>query len=534
MKDNLKKTRFFRFKPPVVLLILLVLTSSLLQAQVSHSAAYTIQYDPSVAAIVAQVNKTTLYNYVSALSGQKAVTIGGTSYTLRTRNTNSGIPAQKATQYIYQYLLGLPGMDSVSYADWQVIGSASRNVVGVLTGATHPDEIVLLTAHLDDMPNGSTAPGADDNASGAAALMYAARLLSQHSFDRTIRFVFFTGEEQWLLGSGIYAKAARDAGENIVAVLNMDMIGWESDGEPIMRIHTRPASTGTKDLEIADLFVGVVDTYAINLTPIITSYGMGESDHGSFWDQDYPAVCIIEDDGDGDSLGDFTPYYHTTSDTIDKLNMPFFTNIAAATIGSAAHLAFINDGALPSTGTPTRTAIPSSTPIWLVTPTKIATPLPGTVLIVRPVLAPTPGNLCATGWLKIALGGFKDTNLYLTTNVTHASDANNAGKWTPVIPKTGRYKLEAYISHHGSLKWACPSVTVTRNTSRARYIVQSSTGKTAVVLDQSSYDNAWANLGQFKFAAGKSGYISLKEFTGEADASRLLVYNVLRLTWIGP
>ena len=628
MGNNRIKT--LRFRQSAFLLIAAILVISLLPIQVAQSAAYTVQYDPTIAGIIAQVDQNTLYNYVAGLSGVQPVMIGGTSYTIRTRNTDSGTPIQKATQYAYEYMAALPGLDSVTYHNWTDSGSSSRNVVGVLTGITRPTEIILLTAHLDDMPDGTVAPGADDNASGAAALMLAAKVLSPHTFERTIRFVFFTGEEQDVYGSWAYATAAKAAGDNIVAVVNMDMLGWESDGDPTMRVHTRPSSTGAKDLEIANLFVAVVNTYAIDLTPVVTSYGMDESDHYSFWAKGYPAVCIIEDDGDLQSWGDFNPYYHTTSDTLSRLNMPYFTDIVSAAVGSTAHLAFLDDGTPAATSTftltptqtatttptrtppltytptiantptltftpsstptrtpgpantPTRTPTPSytptqtftlsntpvivntptrtsaptrtftptrkptatrtSTPIFTATktrtptrtPTVTRTPAPASAIVVNPVLSPLPGGVCSTGWYKISLGGYNKSNLYLTTNVKNAYDSYNSGKWTPNILQSGRYKVEAYIGHHASINFSCPNVTVSLNTSNARYTVQYSGGRATVAVDQGPLDNAWANLGEFKFTAGRSGYVSLTDITGETDATSLVVFNVLRFTWVGP
>ena len=623
MGNNRIKT--LRFRQSAFLLIAAILVISLLPIQVAQSATYTVQYDPTIAAIIAQVDQNTLYNYVAGLSGVQPVMIGGTSYTIRTRNTDSGTPIQKATQYAYEYMAALPGLDSVSYHNWTDSGSSSRNVVGVLTGITRPTEIVLLTAHLDDMPDGTVAPGADDNASGAAALMLAAKVLSPHTFERTIRFVFFTGEEQDVYGSWAYATAAKAAGDNIVAVVNMDMLGWESDGDPTMRVHTRPSSTGAKDLEIANLFVAVVNIYAIDLTPVVTSYGMDESDHYSFWANGYPAVCVIEDDGDQQSYGDFNPYYHTTSDTLSRLNMPYYTDIVAASVGSTAHLAFLNEGTpatstytstptrtqtstptrtptltrtpiftntptftftpsytstitntptqtatptitntptLAPINTPTRTSTPTRTPTSTLTrtptrtptatktsppiytatqtrtptrtPTATRTPVPASAIVVNPALSPLPGGVCSTGWYKISLGGYNNSNLYLTTNVKNAYDSYNSGKWTPNILQSGRYKVEVYIGHHASINFSCPNVTVSLNTSNARYTVQYSGGRTTVAVDQGPLDNAWANLGEFKFTAGRSGYVSLTDITGETDATSLVVFNVLRFTWVGP
>jgi hypothetical protein len=588
-----------RLKTTIILLVAALL-AGVVQTQVSRGAAYTVQYDPTIAGMIAQVDRTTLYNYVANLSGVQPVTIGGTSYTIRTRNTGSGAPIQQATQYVYEYMLAQPGLDSVAYQNWQSSGYSGRNVIGTLTGSTRPSEIILLTAHLDDLPNGSTAPGADDNASGSAALLLAANLLSQHTFERTIRFALFTGEEQDLYGSWAYAAASQNAGENIVAVLNMDMLGWESDSDPTMRVHTRTPSNGAQDLEIANLFVDVVNAYTVNLSPIVTSYGMDESDHYSFWAHGYPAVCIIEDDGDQSSWGDFNPYYHTASDTLSKLNMPYFRDIAAAVIGSTSHLAFLNDGApvatptftstsiwtstfspqftftptntltftktptktptpiftatrtpIPTkTVTPTRTRVPSRTPTPTKTtfaktrtPTRTNTPIgtitvtatpPSSAILVVPALSPLPGNVCNSGWYKVAQGGYNNSDLYLTLNVKYSYDAYNSAKWTPTIPTTGRYKVEAFIGHHDSIPFSCPDKTVSQNTSKARYTVSYSGGKTTVIVDQVPLVDAWANLGTYYFTSGQSGYVSLTDVTGETDLSLLIAFNVARFTWIGP
>lgn len=98
------------------------------------------------------------------------------------------------------------------YQPW----SMGRNVVGIQPGEGRPGEIVVVCAHLDDMPEAGPAPGADDNASGSAAVLEAARILSQYRFDRTLHFVLFTGEEQGLLGSRHYVTDAQAGGSNIV------------------------------------------------------------------------------------------------------------------------------------------------------------------------------------------------------------------------------------------------------------------------------------------------------------------------------
>ena len=125
--------------------------------------------------------------------------VGGTAYTIATRNTNQATPIQKATQYALERFQAL-GL-SAAYHNWSNGGYSNRNVVATQPGSTLPGEVVLVTAHLDDMPSGALAPGADDNASGSTGVLLAAEALSAYQLQRTIRYVLFTGEEQGLLGT---------------------------------------------------------------------------------------------------------------------------------------------------------------------------------------------------------------------------------------------------------------------------------------------------------------------------------------------
>lgn len=313
------------------------------------SAAHLVTPDPVVAAMIAQVQESAVSTLDGDLSGEWPVTVGGAAYTIATRNTRSGTPIQKATQYVYEHMQA-SGL-SVSYHDWSNSGVSNRNVIGELTGATRSDEIVVITAHLDDMPSSGPAPGADDNASGSAAVLTAAEILSQYRFERTLRFVLFTGEEQGLYGSDQYAAAVYAAGENIVAAYNMDMIGWDALDGPTLRLHTRtPGNPGYGgDLAIANLFADVVTAYGLSssLTPIITADGIQASDHASFWHQGYAAILAIEDDYD-----DFNDYYHTPNDRLAALNLTYFANFVRASVGTAAHLAYAISGTPAATPTP--------------------------------------------------------------------------------------------------------------------------------------------------------------------------------------
>lgn len=293
-------------------------------------------FDPLIAEMMDQVKPETLYAYTGDLSGEWPVYVNGEPYRITTRATASGLPLQNATRYVYEHLetLGLV----VSYQDWAKNGYTGRNVIGELAGAARPDEYILLTAHLDDNPSIGLAPGADDNASGSAGLLLAADILSEYRFDRSIRFVFFTGEEQGLYGSRQYAAEAAASGENIQAVINLDMIAWDGQDAPAMRVHTRSVYNAgyPADLELAIAFVSLIYDYGLDgsLMPIIDPDGASSSDHASFWDAGYPAILVIEDDQD-----DFNPNYHTMNDRLSRLNLAYFSGIVKAAVGMVADLA---------------------------------------------------------------------------------------------------------------------------------------------------------------------------------------------------
>lgn len=297
--------------------------------------AAAVTFDPSVAALVAGVTEAEAAATAGDLSGEHAATISGNPVTILTRYTSHATQLLWATQYARERFLSY-GL-SPSFQPWFHGSIADRNVVAELTGTTRPSEIVLVTAHLDDMPPGSLAPGADDDASGATGVLLAAEALAGHRFQRTVRFVLFTGEEQGLYGSAAYASLLSSAGANVVAVLNLDMIGWDGSGAPSLRLHTRIASNPgyAADLAVAETFRSAAAAYVGDaLLPIDDPDGITASDHASFWARGWPGILAIEDD-----VSDFSPWYHTSGDTLSTLNLSYFTSFVKAAVATAAHLA---------------------------------------------------------------------------------------------------------------------------------------------------------------------------------------------------
>jgi hypothetical protein len=298
---------------------------------------------PTIQEMIDQVDQDTIYTYTGGLSGEWPVLIGGEPYTILTRHTDSGEPIRKATEYVTQHLTNL-GLE-VEVHNWE--SPNHPNVIGQITGQVNPENIYMITAHLDDQPSGPIAPGADDNASGSVATLIAADILSQYQWGCTLRFALWTGEEQGFEGSEAYADRASDRNENILGVLNLDMIGHDGGGPPNARLFAK--SSIPASIDIANLFVDVVQAYNIGLEPTVRIDGStGElSDNQSFWNEGYAAILAIE--------GDLTPHYHKTTDTLANLNMDYYNEFVKASVGTFAHMTGCLMGEEPG---PTFTDVP--------------------------------------------------------------------------------------------------------------------------------------------------------------------------------
>lgn len=195
------------------------------------------------------------------------------------------------------------------------------SVILTIEGAKHPEQIVVLGGHLDSIRSGGTgpstsAPGADDNASGIASLSEAIRVLMSagHVPERTIKFMGYAAEEVGLRGSKEIAFDHAEAGALVVAVLQLDMTAYNGSAEDIALMD---------DFTSAPLndFVGdLLDTYQPEVLWTTDSCGYACSDHASWHREGYPAAIPHEA-----KVAQDNPTIHSGSDTL-------------ATIGnSAAH-----------------------------------------------------------------------------------------------------------------------------------------------------------------------------------------------------
>jgi hypothetical protein len=308
--------------------------------------SFNLSRDVLIQEIIDGVALPDVYDMIGNLSGENPVTIGGSPYTIQTRNSYRTTPIMKATQYCYEYFQG-QGL-AVAYDNYTWDGNNWRNVVAEQAGNVHPENIYIVCAHLDDMPNSTVAPGADDNASGSTAVLLAAAILSRYTFENTLRYVLFTGEEQGLDGSYSYVQECAGAGDNILGALNFDMISYNGDGDNRLELHCGTmASSGA----LGDLLIDTISSYSLSLWPVkYTTGSETASDHASFWDARYPALLGIEDD----MGGEINPYYHTVNDKKVHCDPSYATEYVKAAVGTTARLAVPISSAPPRpTATPT-------------------------------------------------------------------------------------------------------------------------------------------------------------------------------------
>jgi peptidase M28-like protein len=213
----------------------------------------------------------------------------------------------------------------------EVQGPAARNLAAEIPGGAKAGEIVVVGAHYDSVFG---SPGANDNASGSAAVLELARLFRGRSFGRTLRFVLFVNEEPpyflgEAMGSRSYAARSKARGENVTAMLSLETIGYYSDAEGSQKY---PAPFSLFYPSRGD-FIGFVGNLrsaslvrrcvgAFRKTTSFPSEGLAApefipgiawSDHSSFWEQGYPALMVT------DTAPFRYPDYHTATDAPDKL-----------------------------------------------------------------------------------------------------------------------------------------------------------------------------------------------------------------------
>lgn len=287
-------------------------------------SSFNFAQNSTVQQIINSVNQDSLIFFVRELTGAIPTIVNGQSVTIVSRHKNNAAN-ELAKDYIRQKLqqYGL----TVNIQNFSTTGN---NVLGTKLGTIFPNRKLIICGHYDNMPSGPLAPGADDNASGTATVIEAARILSQYSFPYTIVFALWDEEEQGLVGANYYATQARNANDSIIGVINMDMIAYDTNNDNKAEIHNRAVANS---VELYQKMVEVNSTYNIGVSIINKNPGSTYSDHAAFWNRNYGAILLIEDNND------FNAYYHTVNDLLQYFNVPYYVRLSKLAIATFATLA---------------------------------------------------------------------------------------------------------------------------------------------------------------------------------------------------
>jgi len=295
--------------------------------QIHHRPPQVDTINPFVGVVLDRISASSYQNFIQTLQNFS---------TRNSYNTQCNNAASWILQTLQSYGL------SASVDTFQVGDSIRYNIIAQKTGTQTPNQIYYIIAHYDataglPIAPEASAPGADDNGSGAALALECARVIAQFDFYKTIRIAFFAGNEQGLIGSEAYAAGLPLPGETYLGVFNADMTGYSGmDPWPpdlVLYSNNTPASQvlANKVMEAAGLFAPNMLQMVLLNDPT-----MVYSDHAPFWDLNIGAVLAMEDEAWGDDLN---PYYHSTSDLIQYLDIPYAVQILKVLLASAADLA---------------------------------------------------------------------------------------------------------------------------------------------------------------------------------------------------
>ena len=228
----------------------------------------------------------------------------------------------------------------VRYQYFEANGFPQRNVIAVMNGTDPVAPQYLFGAHYDsitlallDYEEGvpTSAPGADDDASGVAATIELATALHDKKFNSTIKFVAFGAEESGLNGSVTFVQEELASGVLYADTVIMDMIGYRtSEQNRAFIFRDTNANTMSQSLQRA------VYAYGLNLSlTYVSGTSVGFSDHYPFWLAGYPSMLVIEEIVDGLPVN---PHCHTENDTAAHLSAEHMAVITKALLGGFLEL----------------------------------------------------------------------------------------------------------------------------------------------------------------------------------------------------
>lgn len=225
--------------------------------------------------------------------------------------------------------------DALSY-----VGRRFVNLIAARSPAS-PTPRLIIGAHLDTVPG---TPGADDNASGLAAMLEISRVFAANPVDFHLEFAAFTLEELGMLGSRHYAQALHAARQPVLGMLSLEMVAFtESEGRqryPWFLRGRYPAignyvglAGNSRSRQLLEATASAMRSIQGLPVETMTVPGNGWvfpecrlSDHSPFWDVGYPAVLVT------DTSFFRNPHYHQPTDTVETLDLDFLTKVTQGLI----------------------------------------------------------------------------------------------------------------------------------------------------------------------------------------------------------
>lgn len=279
------------------------LTSALQASEMNTITAFTAP------ALVQQTLVNQLLPLMQASNIETTITHLSTNYTNRYYTTTGGTNASNWIKSHWESLTAGKSWASVNQVTHS--GYAQKSVEVVLVGSERPDEIVVIGGHLDSTvgstSENTSAPGADDDASGIATVTEVLRVMMAENIrpKRTIKMYGYAAEEVGLRGSGDIASAAQSAGDNVIGVLQLDMTAYQGSADDIVMMNDYTSAA-------QNAYVGtLIDEYLPTLNWSYDSCGYGCSDHASWTNRGFPATMPFEA-----KFSQYNPRIHTSNDTL--------------------------------------------------------------------------------------------------------------------------------------------------------------------------------------------------------------------------
>ena len=260
--------------------------------------------------------------------------------------------SEAAAVYIHGRFTEL-GLET-SFQNFTFGGHMATNVIAVMPGQGTDPRTIVMGAHYDSenmlatnlsLTRSLSAPGADDDASGVAAVIELATVMAGIDSSDTLKFVAFGAEELGydetggLKGSSHFVSQEFAAGAAYECAVIFDMIGYRSTNENRITVVNRNSSDA-----FAPQATQAVSDYGLDLKIAVkTSQIIDYSDHASFWNVNYEAVLITEELASTVRPYPLNPYYHTSFDTSDKLSESQITEVTRCVAAVVLDLAGAGD-----------------------------------------------------------------------------------------------------------------------------------------------------------------------------------------------